>query len=189
MKTSLGPRPVLYPAPAVIVGTYDKVMKPNGMTAAWVGICCSKPPCVGVSIRKETYSYRHILDRKAFTLSIPSEDMVEKLDYLGMASGRDEDKFAVTNLTPIHGALVEAPYVDECPLVLECRLFEVVELGLHTQFVGEILDAKAEEGVLGEDGVPDMGKVRPVVFAPESRGYYGLGAFLGRAFSLGKRLR
>lgn len=189
MKTSLGPRTLLYPAPAVIVGTYDKVMKPNAMTAAWAGICCSKPPCVGVSLRKATYSYGHIVERKAFTLSIPSEDLVEKVDYFGMASGRDEDKFAVTGLTPVPGELVDAPYVGECPLVLECRLLETVELGLHTQFVGEVLDAKADEGVMGKDGIPDMGKVRPVVFAPESRTYYGLGALLGKAFSLGKRLR
>ncbi|MCF8062667.1 MAG: flavin reductase family protein [Deltaproteobacteria bacterium] len=189
MKTSFGPRTLLYPAPALIVGTYDKVMKPNGMTAAWSGICCSKPPCVYVSLRKATYTHGNIVERKAFTLNIPSEEMLEKVDYFGMASGREEDKFAVTGLTPVQSELVDAPYVEECPMVLECRLKETVELGLHTQFVGEVLDVKADESVLGEDGVPDMGKVKPLVFAPESRGYYGLGAFLGRAFSVGKRLR
>jgi flavin reductase (DIM6/NTAB) family NADH-FMN oxidoreductase RutF len=173
----------------VIVGTYDKVMKPNGMTAAWVGICCSKPPCVAVSLREATYSYGHIADRKAYTLSIPSEDLVEKVDYFGMASGRDEDKFAAAGLTAVRGEFVEAPYVSECPVVIECRVVQTVELGLHTQFVGEIVDIKADEDVLGEGGVPDMAKVRPVIFAPESRRYYGVGEYLGRAFSVGKRLR
>ncbi|MFO7786003.1 MAG: flavin reductase family protein [Thermodesulfobacteriota bacterium] len=187
MKKSIGPKALLYPAPVLIVGTYDKVGKPNGMTAAWVGICCSKPPCVGVSLRKATYTYGHILEHKAFTLSIPSEDMVEKLDYLGMASGRDEDKFIAIGLTPVRSDIVDAPYVGECSLVLECRLFKTVELGLHTQFVGEIMDVKADESVLGDDGIPDMGKVRPVVLAPESRAYYGVGDFLGNAFSIGKR--
>lgn len=189
MKTSIGPRTLLYPTPALIVGTYDKIMKPNGMTAAWTGICCSKPPCVYVSLRKATYTYGNIVERKAYTLSIPSEEMVEKVDYLGMASGREEDKFAAAGLTPVRGEHVEAPYVAECPVVLECRLVETLELGLHTQFVGEVLDVKAEEDVLGEDGVPDMARVKPLVFAPESRGYYRLGDYLGRAFSVGKRQR
>lgn len=189
MKTSIGPRTLLYPTPALIVGTYDKIMNPNGMTAAWTGICCSKPPCVYVSLRKATYTYGNIVERKAYTLSIPSEEMVDKVDYLGMASGREEDKFAAAGLTPVRGDHVEAPYVAECPVVLECRLVETVELGLHTQFVGEVLDVKADEDVLGEDGVPDMARVKPLIFAPESRGYYKLGDYLGRAFSVGKRLR
>lgn len=187
MKKSLGPKTLLYPAPVLIVGTYDKIGNSNAMTAAWVGICCSKPPCVGVSLRKATYTYGHIMERKAFTLNIPTEDMVQKVDYLGMASGRDEDKLAAVGLTAVRSDVVNAPYVGECPVVLECRLFKTVELGLHTQFVGEIMDIKADEGVLGEGGIPDIGKVRPVVFAPESREYYGLGEFLGHAFSIGKR--
>jgi len=189
MKTSLGSRPLLYPAPALIVGTYDKVGKANGMAAAWTGICCSKPPCATVSMRKPTYSYGNIMDRKAFTLSIPSDDLVAQVDYIGMASGRDEDKFAATGLTPVRGEFVDAPYVEECPLVLECRLVQTLELGLHTQFVGEIVDVKAEEQVLDDEGIPDMAKLRPLVFAPESRAYYSLGEYLGRAFSIGKRLR
>jgi flavin reductase (DIM6/NTAB) family NADH-FMN oxidoreductase RutF len=189
MKTSIGPRTLIYPTPALIVGTYDKIARPNAMTAAWTGICCSKPPCVYVSLRKATYTYGNIVERNAYTLSIPSDEMVEKVDYFGLASGREEDKFAAAGLTPVRGEHVDAPYVAECPVVLECRLVKTVELGLHTQFVGEVLDVKAEEGLLTDSGVPDMGKVRPLVFAPESRGYYKLGEFLGRAFSMGKRLR
>jgi flavin reductase (DIM6/NTAB) family NADH-FMN oxidoreductase RutF len=187
VKKSIGPRPLLYPAPVLVVGTYDKIMNPNAMTAAWAGICCSKPPCVGVSLRKATYTYGNIVEHKAFTLSIPSEDMVEKIDYLGMASGRDEDKLAAVGLTFVKSDLVDAPYVAECPVALECRLLETLELGLHTQFVGEVMDVKADEETFGDEDLPDMGRVRPVVFAPESRKYFGLGEFLGKAFSIGKR--
>jgi flavin reductase (DIM6/NTAB) family NADH-FMN oxidoreductase RutF len=189
MKSSVGSRTLLYPAPALIVGTYDKVGKANGMAAAWTGICCSKPPSVAVALRKATYTYGNVVDRKAFTLNIPSDKLVAEVDYFGMASGRDEDKFTVTGLTPVRGEFVDAPYVQECPVVLECRLTHTLELGLHTQFIGEIVDVKADEEVLGDDGVPDMAKVRPLVFAPESRSYYGLGEYLGRAFSIGKKLR
>jgi flavin reductase (DIM6/NTAB) family NADH-FMN oxidoreductase RutF len=189
MKKSIGPKTLLYPTPAVIVGTYDKVGNPNGMAAAWVGVCCSKPPCIGVPLRKATYSYGHIKERKAFTLSIPSEDYVKAVDYFGMASGRDEDKFQAAGLTAAPGEHVDAPYVEEFPVIIECRLAHTLELGLHTQFVGEILDVKADEDVLDDSGTPDMAKVRPLVFAPESRSYYSVGRFLGHAFSVGKELR
>jgi len=73
-------------------------------------------------------------------------------------------------------------------LALECRLHRIVEIGLHTQFIGEILDVKVDESCLGADGLPDIEKVRPIVFSPEGRKYHGLGRFIGKAFSLGREL-
>ena len=76
--------------------------------------------------------------------------------------------------------------MQEFPLVLECRLLHTFELGLHTQFVGEILDVKADQAMLGEGGVPDIEKLRPIIFAPAAQAYYGIGRRLGKAFSIGK---
>ena len=104
---------VITPTPVFIVGTYDSDGKPNVMTAAWGGISCSVPPCVAVSLRKATYTYGCVVEQKAFTISLPSEDYVKEADYFGMVSGRDVDKFAATGLTPVKGDLVNAPYVDE----------------------------------------------------------------------------
>jgi flavin reductase (DIM6/NTAB) family NADH-FMN oxidoreductase RutF len=186
MKKSLGAKTIVYPTPVLVVGTYDKLGKPNVMTVAWGGICCSVPPCIAVSLRKATYSYDNIVSRKAFTVSVPSERHVKEADYFGIASGRTEDKLAATGLTPVRSELVDAPYVEEFPLVLECRLVHTIELGLHTQFVGEILDVKADEEVLTVTGAPDLEKLLPIVFAPEIRTYHGLGRYLGKAFSIGK---
>lgn len=188
MKKSLGPKTLVYPTPVFVVGTYDRNGKPNVMTAAWAGICCSRPPCVAVSLRSATYSHGNIVARKAFTISIPSEDYVKQADFFGLASGRETDKFAAAKLTPVKSDLVDAPYVKEFPLVLECKLAHTFELGLHTQFVGEILDVKAEEGVLGNGGLLDIKKVKPLVFTPDTQAYYGIGSFLGRAFSVGGKL-
>jgi flavin reductase (DIM6/NTAB) family NADH-FMN oxidoreductase RutF len=188
MKKSLGPQTLVYPTPVFVVGTYDKAGKPNAMTAAWGGICCSQPPCVAVSIRKATYTHGNIIARRAFTISIPSEGRVKEADHLGLVSGRSVDKFAEAKLTPERGDLVDAPYVKEFPLVLECRLTQTIELGMHTQFVGEILDVKAEEAVLDGKGLVDIKKVEPLVFAPDTQCYYGIGRFLGKAFSIGKTL-
>ena len=186
MKTSLGAKTLVYPTPVFVVGTYDKEGKPNVMTAAWGGICCSKPPCVAVSLRKATYTHGNILARKAFTLSIPSEDHVRQADYFGLASGRSVDKFAAAKLTPVRSELVDAPYVKEFSLIVECKLAHVIELGLHTQFVGEVIDVKAEDSGMAKGGLLDMTKVKPLVFAPDTQAYYGVGHFVAQAFSAGQ---
>ena len=187
MKQSLGGKTLLFPTPVMLVGTYDHTGKPNLMSAAWGGICNSQPPSVAVSLRKATYSYGSIVERQAFTISIPSEEQIVAADYVGIVSGRDVDKFAEAGLTPVKSDLVDAPYAAEMPLVLECRLLHSFELGLHTQFIGEIVDVKADPSVLGADGLPDILKLKPLVFDTGHRGYYGIGPFLGQAFSVGKR--
>jgi len=186
MKESLGAKTIVYPTPVFVVGTYDKNGRANVMTASWGGICCSQPPCLAVSLRKATYTHGNIAARKAFTISIPSEDHVKQTDFFGLVSGRNADKFAATGLTPVKSELVDAPYVKEFPLIVECKLVDMFELGLHTQFVGEIVDVKAEDSVMSGGGLVDIKKVRPLVFAPDTQGYYGIGSFIGRAFSIGE---
>jgi len=188
MKKSIGAKTIVYPTPVLVLGTYDKAGKPNVMTAAWGGICCSDPPCVAVSLRKATYTYGNIMEQKAFTISIPPQAYVKEVDYFGIASGKNEDKFSATGLTPVKSDLVNAPYVKEFPLVLECRVLHTFEIGRHTQFVGEIKDVKADEAVLGEKEIPDIEKIKPFLFAPGSRTYYQVGQYLGKAFSIGKEI-
>ena len=188
MKTSLGAKTLVYPTPVFIVGTYDRRGKPNVMTVAWGGICCSKPPCLSVSVRKATYTYGNLMERRAFTVSVPSCDHVVAADYFGMASGRDGDKFAAAGLTPVRSDLVDAPYVGEFPLVLECKVVHLAELGSHTQFVGEILDVKVEESCLDADGKPSAELVRPFSWGPAENAYYAFGEKLGRGFAMGKSL-
>jgi flavin reductase (DIM6/NTAB) family NADH-FMN oxidoreductase RutF len=188
MKKSLGAKTIVYPTPVFIVGTYDKAGKPNAMNVAWGGLCCSSPPSIAISLRKATYTYGNIVARKAFTVNIPSQHYVKESDYFGIVSGGKEDKFSATGLTPVRSGLVDAPYIEEFPLILECKLTHTVEIGLHTQFIGEILDVKADESVLGENGTIDIEKVHPILYAPEIRAYYGIGECLGKAFSIGKQI-
>lgn len=187
MKKSMGANTIIYPTPVWLVGTYDKDEKPNLMAAAWGGICCSSPPCVAVSLRKATYSYGSIMERKAFTVNVPSEAYTQEADYCGCISGKEVDKFAATKLTPVRSELVDAPYVMEFPLILECKVIHTIEIGLHTQFIGEIMDVKANQDVLGENGLPDIEKVNPIVYSPGSKKYHSVGGTLGKkAFSISK---
>ena len=186
MKKSLGAKTLAIPTPVWVVGSYDSQGKPNMMTIAWGGICCSQPPCVTISLRKATYTHGCIEERKAYTINIPSASMVKEVDYVGMTSGRNVDKFAVTKLTPVRSDLVDAPYIKEFPLVIECKVIHTLEIGLHTQFIGEIMDIKAEESVLDENGIADILNVKPLVFDTGQGAYYGIGGRIGKAFSIGK---
>ena len=188
MKKSFGSKTLIFPAPVWCVGSYDAQGRPNVMTIAWGGICCSRPPCVTVSLRKATYTYGNIMEKKAYTLSVPSEIHAKEADYFGMASGRNEDKFKRSGLTPVRSELVDAPYVEEFPMNLECRVIHHYEIGLHTHFVGEILDVKIDENMLSGDGKPDIETVRPIVFSPEARWYHGVGQRVGKAFDMGRSL-
>jgi flavin reductase (DIM6/NTAB) family NADH-FMN oxidoreductase RutF len=122
--------------------------------------------------------------RRAFTVSIPSQEHVREADYFGVASGKDEDKFARSGLTATPSDRVDAPYVEEFPLVLECNVSAVHELGLHTQFIGEIVDVRADESVLDEKGRPRMEAVRPILFSTGNRAYFGVGEELAPAFEV-----
>ena len=188
MHISLGTKTLVFPTPVWVVGSYDQEDRPNAMAAAWGGICCSKPPCVYVALQKPRFSYSNIVEKRAYTINVPSEKYVREADYFGIVSGRNTDKFAATGLTPVQSEMVDAPYIAEFPLILECKLIQTVELGLHTQFIGEIIDVKADESVIGANDLPDIEKVQPIVYSPENRIYHGIGNFLGKAFNIGKSI-
>ena len=185
MKKSLGAGTFFPATPVVLVGTYDHEGKPNLMTAAWAGICCSKPPCMNVSLRKACYSYSGIQQRKAFTLGVAAASQVEKADFMGIASGRDTDKFEYAGFTAVKSDTVDAPYADQIPFVVECRLVQSIELGLHTLFVGEIMDVKADEYVIAEDGRPDLSILSPFSYDTMRKQYHVVGQPIGKAFSIG----
>ena len=187
MKKSLGTKTLLFPTPVLIVCSYDSKGTPNAMNVAWGGIACSEPPCVTVSIREHRKTYENIMAKKAFTVNIPSEKHMKEADYFGIVSGKAEDKFKATGLTPVKSDLVDAPYIKEFPFVLECALKETHKLGIHTQFIGEIKDIKVEESALNTKGFPDPEKMKAFMFDPGTSAYYATGKFLGQASTIGRK--
>jgi flavin reductase (DIM6/NTAB) family NADH-FMN oxidoreductase RutF len=189
MKLSLPPQTVLLPSPVLIIGTYGPDGKPNMMNAAWGGIASSKPPCISVSLREATLTYHNIKNAEAFTVNIPSEKYVKEADFVGMNSGRECEKFKKTGLTAEKSKIVNAPIVKEFPYALECRLIKQVDLGLHTMFVGEIVGMVADGEVLNSKKLPDIEKVKPMLWGSfGSNAYYGVGSKIGDAFSVGNDL-
>jgi flavin reductase (DIM6/NTAB) family NADH-FMN oxidoreductase RutF len=187
VKKSLGAKTIVIPSPVFVIGTYDADGRANIMTASWGGICCSEPPCVAVSLRKGRYSFDGIVARKAFTVNVPSASQAREADYAGTYSGRDEDKFAALGLTAVRSELVDAPYVEQFPLNVECALKQTVEIGVHTQFIGEIMDVKIDAAALDEKGKPDVTKLAPFIYAPGEGGYWAVGELIGRSYKIGRK--
>lgn len=188
MKKSLGPKTLLYPAPVLIVGSYDSSGRANAAAVAWGGVCSSNPVSVCISLREARYSWDCIMEKKAFTINIPSEKYMKQADYFGIISGRHQDKIEKSGLTVSRSKLVDAPIINEFPVCLECRLKETHDLGAHTQFIGEVLDVKIDEACFSKDGVPDIKLIRPFLYSPDNMGYYAIGDLIGQGFSEGKAL-
>jgi len=190
MKLSLPAQAILLPSPVLVIGTYNSDGKPNIMTAAWGGIVSSKPPCISVSLREATLSYHNIKQNQAFTVNIPSEKYLKEADFVGIVSGRNCEKFKKASLTPEKSKIVNAPIVKEFPYALECKLAKQVDLGLHKMFIGEIVGMVANSEILNPKKLPDIEKVRPMLWGSfGSMAYYGIGAKLGDAFSVGNELQ
>lgn len=190
MKVSLPAQTILLPSPVLIVGTYGADGRPNIMNAAWGGIASSNPPSFSVSLREATLTYHNIMHSRAFTVNIPSEKFLREADFAGVVSGKEHDKFGEAGLTPERSKLVDAPIVKEFPYALECKLTQHVNLGLHTMFIGEIIGMVADEEILTAKRLPDIEKVRPMLFGSlGNMAYYGIGERLSDAFSAGKELK
>ncbi|MDO4786077.1 MAG: flavin reductase family protein [Fretibacterium sp.] len=187
MKKNIGPKTVGFPTPVVLVGTTDGEGRPNLVTLAWVGICCSEPPAVQVSLRPSRYSHAAIVDRGAFSVCVPSKRYMDQTDFCGIASGRSCDKFAAAGLTVESGPELGLPLVAEFPVCLECRLLHTFTVGSHDLFVGEIVSCSAEESVLDARGRLEPDALEALVYMPGD-GYYDLGPRLGSSFEVGKRL-
>ena len=190
LKLFLPAETILLPSPVLIIGTYGSDGRANMMTAAWGGIASSKPPCISVSLREATLSYHNIKQTEAFTVNIPSDKYLKEADFVGMISGRKCDKFKETRLTPEKSRLVNAPIVKEFPYALECQLVRQVSLGLHTMFIGKIVGMVADKEVLNQNQLPDIEKVRPIMWGSfGSNAYYRVGDRLAKAFSAQNQLK
>ena len=181
-RTNFGASPIMFPQPVLIIGTYDENGIPNAMNAAWGITTDFKEITISLSEHKTTDNFKI---RKAFTVSMATEDQVIACDYVGIESGRKvPDKFARAGFHATKSAFVDAPLIDELPMALECKV-KSFEDGI---LIGEIVNVSADDSVI-TNGKIDPKKLRPITFDPCNNTYIGLGEKVGNAFQDGRKLQ
>ena len=186
MRKNFGAKPMCYPMPVYIIGTYDPDGTPNAMNAAWGGI--SEEQEISICISEDHKTTENILARKAFTVSMATADQVVPCDYVGIVSGsKVPDKFERAGFHATRSEFVDAPLIDELPMALECQL---TSYDLEScRLVGRIVNVSADESVLDEKGKVDVAKLQPITYDPMSHRYLTLGQAVGQAFHDGMALK
>ena len=179
MKKDFKPGTLLYPLPAVIVTVGKDESEYNMLTVSWTGTICSDPPMCYISVRPERYSYPVLKKNMEFVINLTTEEMAFATDWIGVRSGKNYDKFREMGLTPAKAHIVGAPYIEESPLCIECRVKEIIALGTHDMFIAEVMNVLADEKYIHpQTGAFDMEKAGLLVYAHGK--YYGLGDFIGK---------
>lgn len=176
-KISIGGSLLLAPVPVVLVGCYHEELGNNLITIAWCGVDCSDPPIIHISVRPGRHSYRMIEESGCFTVNFPTRDLMREVDMCGVISGRDGDKFERTGLTPEKSQIVAAPSVAECPVNIECTVRDVIPLGVHDMFLGEVVARSADPSCVTKDKV-DFTKLPMIAYCNGE--YWSLGEKVGR---------
>jgi len=186
MRKNFGPKPICYPMPVYIIGTYSADGSPNAMNAAWGGI--SEEQEISICISAEHKTTENILARKAFTVSMATAKYVAACDYVGIVSGNDvPDKFAKAGFHATKSEFVDAPLIDELPMALECKLVSYDPESCR--LVGQIVNVCADEAVLNKSGKVDPKKLAPITYDPMNHDYLVLGEKIGNAFKDGVALK
>ena len=172
------PSAALYPAPVVLVSC-GSMERPNIITIAWAGVhCSSEAPMVSVSIRPSRYSHSLIAESREFVINIPTTAYLKEVDFCGVVSGRDADKFAACHFTAVPGARVRTPLIAECPVNLECTVTDIIPLTSHDLFLARVEAVHGEEDVMDEKGRIDASKAVAITYVTHQ--YYALGAHIGQ---------
>lgn len=181
-KLTIGAQPLMFPMPTVLVGA-NVAGKANYMTVAWAGIANMAPPMICVAINHVRHTYKGIEENDTFSVNIPSTKQVVETDHCGMASGAKVDKAAV--FETFYGKLQNAPLAKECPVNLECKVFQKVDCGSHVLVIGRIEEIHINEDCI-TDGHPDITKVDPIIYSFGDSAYWQVGKQIGKGFSSGR---
>ena len=176
-KRQFKPGNLLYPVPAVLVSAADKDGNSNLITVAWAGTICSDPPMLSISVRPERYSYHMIRETGEFVVNLTTEELVRAVDFCGVKSGRDTDKWKETGLTPEKASVVNVPLVRQSPVNLECRVLRVDELRSHHMFIAQVVAVDVDEKYMDEKDQFHLSAAKPLAYSHGR--YYGLGECLG----------
>jgi flavin reductase (DIM6/NTAB) family NADH-FMN oxidoreductase RutF len=185
-KLALGAHTYLYPLPVVVVGALVDD-KPTWMTIAYCGVVQHKPPMIEIASNRHHFTNHGIKETGSFSVNLPSSDMVELVDHIGLVSGVREDKSDL--FTAFYGTLGNAPMAEECPINLECKLVDTLDWGgTNEVFIGEIVESYAVDRYV-TDGLPDIRAIQPMVLSMHDNRYWRVGDYIGKAWNIGRAFK
>ena len=151
-RVDFKPGNMLYPLPAVLVSCSDQNGNDNLLTVAWTGTVCSDPAMVSISVRKERYSHQMIRETGEFVINLTTAELVRAVDFCGVRSGKDVDKWAEMKLHKLPAENVKAPMLEESPVNIECKVTQILELGSHDMFLAEVVAVHVDDRYMDEKG-------------------------------------
>lgn len=185
-KREFKPGNMLYPLPAVMVSVAGENGEKNIFTVSWAGTICTNPPMASISVRPSRHSYAMIEQTGEFVINLTTKELAYATDYCGVVSGRDVDKFAKLGLTPMQGKEVKAPLIAECPVNIECRVKQKIELGTHDMFIADVVSVTVDDKYMDEKDSFHLEYADPIVYS--HGGYFTLGKQVGKfGYSVNKK--
>jgi len=160
--------------------------KPNFMALDWLTRVNYQPAMLGICVNGGHASNASIRENGQFSVNVPTVDMIGVTDYCGIVSGKTVDKSKLFEV--FYGELKSAPLIKECPLNIECRIVQTVDLPTNTLFIGEIVNIYSEETYL-ENGKPDVKKVRPFLLTMPDNRFWAVGEQVGNAWKDGVKYK
>lgn len=186
MRKDLGVKPAIYPMPVLVIGTYDENGTANAMTAAWAGI--SEFNEISICIDNGHKTAETVVKSGAFTVSVTDKKNLLAADFVGVVSGHnDPDKLKKTGWTVKKSDKVNAPYFEELPMTLECKLKSYTKE--TCRLVGEIVNVSVDESILDEEGKITLAKFSPVAYDPVNHTYHTIGEKIADAYTYGLKLK
>lgn len=156
---------ILNPVPAVMITSQNKEGKVNVFTVGWIGTACTRPPMITVAIRPERLSYEYIKDTEEFVVNLPTSAMTKVVDYVGVVSGKREDKIENLKLQLDDSEKVAVPSLKDCPVNIECKLKSVTPLGSHDLFLAEVVSISVDENIIDDKGKIHLEKANLIAYS------------------------
>jgi flavin reductase (DIM6/NTAB) family NADH-FMN oxidoreductase RutF len=181
-KKEIKPYRPVYPSPAALITSVDAKGRANIITLGEVfNISIREPVILGIAIRPATYSHGLISGTKEFAVNLPTVDMLEKVDRCGMVSGRSgKDKFREIGLTPVPSTRIRPPCIEECPVNIECEVMDILRVGDHDLFLGNVVAMRVDEDKLDEKGDMLNETLDPIVYITGQ--YWSIGRPMGALY-------
>ncbi len=169
-KINWKPGTMIYPLPAVLVTCGETPEEYNLITIAWTGSISSDPPMCYISVRPGRHSYEIIKRTGEYVINLTTEELARATDWCGCRSGRKYNKWKEMGLTPAPATIVKAPILAEAPISIECKVKQIIELGVHHMFISEVVNVIADDRFIDpETGAFSLKKANPLIY---SHGHY-----------------